>query len=700
MRLSTSTNIPFYFLFFFLALVFVIYGQESSPKKKPNDVPSIKKSKDPAKAPQESSENEIYRARIIVDGEVRRIISQSVVKQEVIDAKTIREQGATNAAQALEFQSGLELQSEIRGQSVRLQGLNPEHALILINGERLIGALAGNINLQRIKSEEIERIEITKGASSALYGSSAIGGVINIITKKAQYPLEVTFDASLGVVGTPFRLGEVDFYQDANETHQNLSISTSEEKVKNSFTFGAHQATIIDLDGVFPNTNIPEAQDLNFSHRLVGNVGKQWYVRSELSYRKLLQRQIDFSAPRTIFDRVNKTDDFGYALGAKKYFGKNNRGELDLSAYFARYHDDVAVDQHGSDELDRRDFNEERLQTGRIAAKIPTLPNNTLTLGGEFQLEELLSLRTESGYVDRENSALFLQNESNFLVGRVKWYIVPGLRYEGDTFFGQALSPKLAFRWAFANSLNIRLSVGDGFRRPTLRNLFLQFQNPGVGYQVIGNPELLPETSTSYNLDFSFRPNSRSSISFNFYYNDLKNLIEFVRLPGFTDGFTTYQVRNLASTYTRGFEFFGQWILGKNFRLRLGYNYGEAFDRTQNIFLEGRSLHHFIYGFSVFKKRHEFHFNGVIYSAQAVYQRSEEDNPGLIAFANVLTEVETVLFRYPRHIINLRYSYQVSPLYQVYLGMDNVLDQYDIVLNPVRPRYTYIGLKIEYDKKQ
>ncbi|HBS06134.1 MAG TPA: hypothetical protein DEA96_14295, partial [Leptospiraceae bacterium] len=103
-------------------------------------------------------------ATIVVTGDKRpRPISESITRTEVVDRKEIEEQGARNLSDVLRNHPGIEVREGIRGQEIRMQGLDPEYVLILIDGDRVTGRIDGAIDLSRIKAEEIERIEIIKG---------------------------------------------------------------------------------------------------------------------------------------------------------------------------------------------------------------------------------------------------------------------------------------------------------------------------------------------------------------------------------------------------------------------------------------------------------------------------------------------------------------------------------------------------------
>src|SRR5690554_1822594 len=115
-----------------------------------------------------------------------RALQDETTSVEIIDRATIDATGGNTVADLLVTEAGLELERSLGRSGVLMQGLDPEYALILIDGRRAIGRVNGTIDLNAIRLENVERIEIVKGPQSALYGADALAGVINIITKSPK----------------------------------------------------------------------------------------------------------------------------------------------------------------------------------------------------------------------------------------------------------------------------------------------------------------------------------------------------------------------------------------------------------------------------------------------------------------------------------------------------------------------------------
>lgn len=129
---------------------------------------------------------------VITGSRTARPIKLSPVTTQVLGGKALVDAGYGNLQQALQQETpGLNIQKVGFGNEISMQGLDARHVLFLMDGERLTGDMAGNLDYERFNLHAIDRIEIVKGASSTLYGSRAAGAVINLITKKTNKPLSI-----------------------------------------------------------------------------------------------------------------------------------------------------------------------------------------------------------------------------------------------------------------------------------------------------------------------------------------------------------------------------------------------------------------------------------------------------------------------------------------------------------------------------
>ena len=129
---------------------------------------------------------------VITGSRTERPLKLSAVQTQVLGGKALVDAGYGNLQQALQQETpGLNIQKVGFGNEISMQGLDARHVLFLMDGERMTGDMAGNLDYERFNLHSIDRIEIVKGASSTLYGSRASGAVINLITKKTTKPMDI-----------------------------------------------------------------------------------------------------------------------------------------------------------------------------------------------------------------------------------------------------------------------------------------------------------------------------------------------------------------------------------------------------------------------------------------------------------------------------------------------------------------------------
>ncbi len=733
--------------------------------------------------------NETAEGEITVTGSRRtQKTKDTTVTVEVIRREDLEQEGAQNAADALANVPGIEIrpgQPGQRGEIVRLQGLDTRHVLILINGDRITGRFDGGIDLTRIKVEEIERIEIIKGSTSALYGSDAIGGVINIITREPTAPLQGDFTAQWGS-------GRELHYGSGGEANVNSRLGFRNENLASNFYAGWHRSDGWDLtpdaspgarsDRVESQSDVYDPSRKNISRGVklsalalkqneeiedeplenstgnafrdlsAGNnstffLTKATKLRTNLNYRYLEQDGVDTSPPRAVYDRHTETHDYMVGIGPEVDFG---RGRFTTKYSYARFLDTYTQDQRGSDALDRKDVTDDEVSELRMQLDYDVNRDHTLTVGTDGLLEELSSPRIAlacatnppfrciheeldvpparvNGRARRGRGAVFAQDDW-VLRDAPRVTITPGVRYESDTLFGSATMPRLAFRLDPTNKLKLRMAYGQGFRAPSFKELYFSFQNPGAGYQVVGNQDLEPERSWSANANAEYELNRWFWFSFGLFQNEIENLIDFRRRAGYdADGLVTFQTANYKRALTRGGESSVSLRLdlgAHESRLDLGYAYTDARDLDTDLPLEGRAAHRgtFQLSYEYTPLRIGFRLFGSVYGRQAFYCEKSpfhcvdvEQFPDFTydrqtEYLAKFVQPDTVeLCDYygiracgsdpeigfsmenPYNIVNVRVYKKWGDL-ELFAGVDNMLDEYDLRYNLIRPRFMYAGL--------
>ncbi len=685
-------------------------------------------------------DDEVLETEIVVTGERRaKLLQDSVTATEVIRREDIVQSGARNAADALENHPGVEVREGLRGRFVRLQGLDPEYVLILVNGQRVTGRVDGAIDLTRFKAEEIERIEIVKGASSALYGADALGGVINIITRKSDAPIRAEFETSYGS-------GREKNFGSGHELSTSGVVGLSNDFLSSTFVAGWTRSDGYDLAPVdtrerqvreayetfefLDENDLPPSiqgstgtafRDLGVGNRSTFVLTENFLVNSFVNYRYLDQERTDFSPPRAVIDRRSETHDFMGVLNPVLYLA--NDGRLSFSYSQNRFFDRLDRDQRDSDELDTFETQDDRTQEGRVQFDYRVFEDHFISTGVDVGFDELISPRVEDEYVNRTRVGVFLQDEWE-VIGDPNWVIVPGVRHDEDSQFGAQTTPKFATRLDPFENLRLRGSVGVGYRAPAFKDLYITFQNPGVGYEVVGNEDLDPERSISYNGGIEFEPIDWLYLSVNGFYNTITNLIDFQAVSGrTTSGLQRYQTVNISKAYTRGGELFADFRISRALRFGVGYTFTQTWDREQKIPLEGRAEHR-----GTYRLQYEylpwglgFSINGSVYGPQAYYYTEEavftfdrstftfdqdfeaplraiaQDRSFGLVELNPDFPQQGFDYRNPYHLLGVRVFKRVMENYELFAGVDNMLDEYDPEINPIRPRFFYFGLRATYE---
>lgn len=347
-------------------------------------------------------------SQIVVTGSRgERRLKDSTVATEVISRKKIEASGARNAAEVLETQLGIDVVPFFGGSRVRMLGLDSQYVLILIDGERISGRLNNAVDLSRFKVQNIERIEIVKGASSALYGADAIGGVINLITREADKKLSYEMRTTYG-----------------NGSRKNFNTegefnTTANMGFRNEYVSGAVSAGYNKNPGyrLVPNSQATTGnayQDLNTGINLTFNPDGKFKGKTRILYQHRDQNGVDVTQSKAVFDRNNKTHDF-LATGSLEYgFGKRNL--ISFRGNISKWENKYYNNQRGSDELDVKQLNSELTSQGTVQLDMEASEKHFITVGAESFANELESDRLQSRYVYRTRKAVFFRTSGPFLV--------------------------------------------------------------------------------------------------------------------------------------------------------------------------------------------------------------------------------------------------------------------------------------------
>jgi outer membrane receptor for ferrienterochelin and colicins len=596
----------------------------------------------------------------------------SVVSTQVIGRTDIENSGASTVADLLDAQPGVTLDRSFAGTSVRLQGLSPEHTLVLVDGQRVIGRKNGAIDMSRYPVEWIERIEIVKGPSSVLYGSDALGGVINIITRRADGPFSADSYASYGT------LDEID-----------ASASTAIERgaVSSRVHAGYHSTNGYDRDAETLTTNGPSRETIHAGSISTVSINPDWRVTPRISYRQQDSRGVSESGGGAVFDVRNLSEEVQVALGSDASFGSTDR--LQVTAFSTWYRDQYRSDQRDSDALDAYEDTSELLFQGAVQYDRTIGTSHRTTLGVDALTEEMTSGRLGPGEGDRQRIGLFAQDEWS-ITESPRVTLLPGVRFDLDSQFGNHTTPRVAGRYDPTESIAIRAGFGWGYRAPSFKELLLRFENPGAGYTVEGNQNLRPETSRNANLAFEWTATDTLWLSVSGYRNDVKDLIGFGTLEdGVAGSPTRFGYINVSEALTQGGEFNAELTANFGFSIGGGYALTDTRDLTNDRPLEGRSKHRVTGSLNQTIER-----TGTLFTAQGSWSGTkfyfiDTDGDG----------EENRLESDPTTLIDLRIFQDIQTArtgIRLFAGTDNLLNAGDAEYQPIAPRTFYAGFTGRY----
>lgn len=616
----------------------------------------------------ELEEEELEPTVVVTASRTEQSAEAAAVQTEVIGRDEIEASGARDVAELLEERAGLQVSRSFRGTELWLRGLDPEHTLFLVDGERVPGRVGGAIDLSRYGVEGIERVEIVRGPSSALYGSEAIGGVVNIIPRESNRDFEGDILASYG-------LGNV------------IDVTArADGRADRHFRIGG-QAGLHYADAFRRG----EGEATSGSSRLQWSAGGygDWRpdsthrVRARFDYLQLTLGGVDAGAGGALFDRTQLQEQLGASVEHRLEGG--NGLSLRTRVSYAQFREQYVLDQRGSNRLDEYEDNREHL--GQLSSVLHTRIGdvNALTVGFDQIFQSLDSARL-SRTGQRSRLAFFAQDEwIVFEDGDTSLTVVPGLRLDLDSQFGEQLSPKLAVRFDPVKQLVLRASYGHGFRAPSFQELLMRFENPSVGYVVQGNPELGAESSHGVDAGFEWQPDRWLTIGASFFRNDLQNMIAYVTAddPNAAGSLFTYD--NLATAWTMGLESSARVRIDNILTLTGGYTLTETWDGENERHLEGRARHRFTVAARIAYEPWEIQLvaRGAL-SVDRVYYL-DEDGDG----------VDEELYADPLAQVDLRLSKGFTRHLEIFVGIDNLLDAGDR-FSVLRPFTVYGGARGKY----
>jgi len=536
-----------------------------------------------AQVPTDSVKSNQLQEVIITGTRTQRSVATLPLPTQIITGESIRKSGLSRLNEIIQEQTGLITVPDFGGgEGIQMQGLDAAYVMILIDGQPLFGRSAGTLNLCRITVNNIERIEIVKGASSCLYGSEALAGVVNIITKKPEITEKLKTKVS----------------------YKHASFNTND--VSTTVEYGKKKIGL-ELFANYFNTDGYNLTDNGFTQTVEPYSNFTIQPKVKINFSEAVNLLIN----SRIF---NQNQDYKSEVNVEKYSGESRINEWNnslllnhqISDKFKLVYDFYATNYKAREFLNDANnqlFDESNFNQWFYRPEIRThykTGNNIISFGSGLNVETL----------DRTFFETKAKLNSEYIFGQLEWFIkekwnvLVGFRYDNHHQYQSQFSPKLGINYKWNESFSLKTSVGYGYKAPDLRQLYLDFTNSAVGYTVLGYnvaEERLAELSSqgqllfSNNFSFSNPLKPESSVNLNFggyykkknvtidynlFYNIIKNLIDTRAIAQRTNGQNVFSYFNVDRIFTYGLELNSTYKTSSNLTFSMGYQYLIAKDQT------------------------------------------------------------------------------------------------------------------------
>lgn len=644
---------------------------------------------------------------VVTSTRTEKTLKSTPVITQLITAKQIENRGFADIKNLLMQEvPGLSFQEVGFGTSINMQGLDAKHILFLIDGERIAGETGNNIDYSRLNLYNVDRIEIVKGAASAIYGSQAMGGVVNIITKNARKKVELNIGGRYGERNQrnyPNPSKESNQYKFQRNTDKpnlngNISLGLNLGKLKSQTdvlykSFDGYQLydtdsitkyypeldTTVIMNRVTTPSSISGYDDINISQKLSYTFNNRLKISLRGSYYEL--NKYDFTQNNKFENNV----DFSY--GAQLDYVINPAFNLIFSYFSDNYE---RFDKY--ELIDGKDLSyKNNLIQPKILFSTTALRNQTLTTGIEFLQESLYGDKFESSQLEEKkqwNATAFVQDDWQI---KEDLNLIGGIRVDYHEKYGWNASPKLSLLYRLF-PFTMRLNYASGFRSPSLKELYMDWDHLGM-FWIYGNENLKPEKNHYLSLSGEY-VSSRLYATLTAYGNKFTDKIEGI----WSNNQTELRYTNIGKTTLAGIEATARVKIVQGLFLNgmLNYLYSENEDGVRlttasplsgNMRLE--------YGFS--KKNYNANFNlSGSFIGEKDYHVADE-----IEVNGVTREAFYEAHASAYSMWNFAFTQNFYDAVRLTVGVDNLFDYKASIINfntstsPGRKFYVTMNLRVD-----
>jgi outer membrane receptor for ferrienterochelin and colicins len=520
---------------------------------------------------------------LVVTATRRKYLLKDVpVTTELISSDDFRKTGALTVDNALDSHIGVDISDDLSGRGITLRGIDPSRVLVLIDGNRVIGRVRGSIDLGQLPLNNVKQIEIVKGTGSTLYGSEAIGGVVNIIT---QDPLKTP---NLNLNGQYGSFNSYDIQSGLNSGILGKGLALN---AKFEHTDG------FDLDKSTEHTDgLENISRFNLDSKTTVNLRPGWDIDVSAAVMAERKRWIESLISRgssgqdTAYNFDDYEHNYRYDLAANSKWNLKDAADLSFGAH-GSYYDHKWEKFTRSRSLSDISKSIDDIGELSLAYNRKLRPGHTFTFGGDAVTEGLRSKQLEVGNERIFHGDLYLQYEWRPIRQLI---ILPGVRWENHQTYGNHYNPSFNVMWNPGSLLTLRGSISRGFRAPSIKELYFEFDHSAAGYIVFGGGKnLRPEKSLNYSLTAETSYKQKAMHRLTYFRNDLKDLIDF-DAGDFSDPkypLGIYHYVNILKARTEGLEWETEIRMLDAWDLSFSYTYLVPENLTEGIDLINRPRH-------------------------------------------------------------------------------------------------------------
>lgn len=642
---------------------------------------------------------------------------QRSVKVDQVDAQEIAERGDRNLADLLADEVGVQVTSSLgTGKSIIMDGLDGKYVLVLVDGRPVYGRVNSRLDLSRvdIDPETIERIDIVRGPMSAIYGSEALGGVINIITRKPSQDLKASLALDQLIIPKDL-LSPGSGLQTVGSAH----LSGSAGMFAGTLDLSGSWARPYDRDGDGKTDLSGRSQG-----KLRSQIDAYLSPRQKMSvYTNLsnvvLDAKVTASAPF-----ANRLRDNAWTLGTSLDQSLRSEDALKADLRFDNFeHLSQRATQIGNytNENTRTRIRQHQLRSD-LSYSAPLLSKQDWV----YDLRYVVGAMGSAEHASRTNDLGLetLQGQHGRVLaaafGELRYQpwqflsIVPGLRADLATGSLEAigpvaddgqpsavhshndynLGPKLSLRANGPWGLALRASYGEGFRTPTFLERYLVFDHSEQGFYILGDPYLRPERSRGLRVAALAQPIGRLQLEAEYYINLLQDLIDYAYVGDTDDGLQIFRSTNIARAYTSGLNLSANMRnIGDRVDVQISYQYLLAAVDSSQCSADNPYFCDNVTSLPL-RPAHSAHGK--------ITWHNDRIGTRLFAHIELMSERPQIeddgqYLEIPGHaLVGLGWRQKISPKTEFSLLVDNLTDAYHPIYGPKPGRSVWLGFRAQH----